>query len=132
MATVMFSSSMFAQDTPPTIERPHWVVELVFGRKSMNCAGIGICRFAIHLTIADLTQLIGAVAHMGKIQIIMPPEFYKENTRNFPGGYLAIEEDYVIDLKTTRALGVADNYTIKKGKYRVIFDKANNTYNCTF
>lgn len=129
IATVMFSATSIAQETPPK-DPP--LIEFEFGRKSKNCAGIGVCKFKINLTAENAVMLITALARNGKIQARMSPTFYKDNAYGFQNGYLVLEEDYKIDLETTRALGVADNYTIKTGKYLVVFDKSTNTYNCTF
>lgn len=131
IATVILSAPIFAQTTPPKEENPP-VIELEFGRKSKDCGGFGICKFKIHLTPEVISTLIAAFAKNGKIQARMSPAFYKNNAKSFPDGYLVVEEDYRIDLETTRAIGVADNYTIRTGRYQVVFDKSTNTYNCTF
>ena len=130
IATVMLSATSFAQETTPKENPP--LIEFEFGRKSKNCGGIGVCKFKINLTVENAVTLITALARNGKIQAVMSPTFYKNNAKAFPNGYLVLEEDYKIDLETTRRLGVADNYTIKTGKYLVVFDKSTNTYNCTF
>jgi len=130
LATVFLSAPMVAQQTqnddPP-------VIELVFGRASKDCTGFGICKFKIHLTASDIVTLVTAFSNpKGLLGMKMSPTFYKNNVKSFQDGYLLIEEDYLVDLETTRAVGVADGYTIKKGKYQVVFDKSTNTYNCTF
>jgi hypothetical protein len=131
IATVFLSAPMFAQDPPPKEDNPP-LIELVFGRVSKGCGGFGICRFKIHITTADVVTLVTAFANPGGLLFKMSPTVYKDNIKSFQNGYLVIEEDYKIDTETCRAVGVADGYTIKKGKYQVVFDKTANTYNCTF
>src|SRR6478672_455225 len=129
IAIVFLSAPMVAQTTT---EKPP-LIELEFGRKSMNCGGFGICVLRINVTVEDVVTLVTAIANpAGLINLKMSPTFYKDHSKSFQNGYLVIDEDFRIDLETTRKIGVADGYTIKKGKYQVVFDKSTNTYNCTF
>jgi hypothetical protein len=130
LATVILSVPMFAQDPPREGDPP--LIEIVFGRASKACTGFGICKFKIHITTADVVTLVTAFANPGGLLFKMSPTVYKNNVKSFQNGYLVIEEDYKIDVETCRAIGVADNYTIKKGNYQIVFDKSTNTYNCTF
>lgn len=121
---LLLSADVFAQDAP--------FIQLEFGRKSKNCAGIGICVLKINASLKNVVELINAVSSNGRIKTSFTPAFYEKNKHHFQDNHIVLEEDYVIDRKTTQAIGVADNYTIKTGKYPVVFDKATNTYNCAF
>ena len=134
MAFMLLSSSVFAQSVPPKDKPP--LIELQFGRKSLDCAGFGICVFRVNLFAEDVAQVASAVLMFfrpdGHVKIQMGSDFYKRNAKSFQNGYLVLEEDFEIDRETMRAVGVSDPYTIKRGKYQVVFDKSTNTYNCTF
>lgn len=133
IATVFLSAPLFAQDPPPPHDENPPLIELEFGRRSMKCAGFGICIFRIHATTDNVIALVSAFVNpMGLLNLRMSPTYYKNNSKAFSNGYLIVDEDYKIDLETTRKIGVSDGYTIKKGKYQVVFDKTTNTYNCTF
>lgn len=129
VAVLLLSAPMAAQTRT---EKPP-LIELQFGRVSKGCGGFGICVFKINATVEDVVTLVTAFINpAGVLGFKMSPTFYKDHVKSFPNGYLQIDEDYKIDLETTRKLGVADGYTIKQGKYQVVFDKSTNTYNCTF
>lgn len=132
IATVMFAGTSYAQKTEVKTEgRP--LIEFEFGRKSKNCGGFGICILRINISPELGAEIIQALLLPGGVlKVAMPPKFYKDHASAFQNGYLVVEEDYVIDRETTKAIGLKDNYTIKTGKYKVEFDKNSNTYNCTF
>jgi hypothetical protein len=130
MATMMLTIS-YAQTSVPKEDPP--LIELEFGRKSRGCAGFGICKFKVTITVETAVTLITAFARSnGTLTMTMSKDVYLKNIKNFPNNYLQVDEDYIIDRETTKAIGIPDNYTIKTGKYQVVFDKATNTYNCTF
>jgi hypothetical protein len=115
IATVFLSAPMFAQDPPPKEDNPP-AFQLEFGRKSMKCGGFGICVFRVNLTVSDVVTLVSAIVNpAGLLTLKMSPTFYKNHIKSFSNGYLIIDEDYSIDLETTRKIGVSDGYTIKKG-----------------
>jgi len=129
VAVFFLSAPMVAQISS---EKPP-LIELEFGRKSKECGGFGICVLRINATAEDVVSVVTAFINpMGLFGLKMTPTFYKNHIKSFPNGYFQIDEDYRIDLATTRKLGLPDGYTIKQGKYQVVFDKSTNTYNCTF
>lgn len=127
LAVVLLSTPMLAQNSNPPL------IQLEFGRRSMDCGGFGICIFRINATVEDIINIVAVfVSPKNLLTLKMSPTFYKNNAKSFPNGNLLIEEDFRIDSETARAIGVADGYTIKRGQYKVVFDKSTNTYNCTF
>ncbi len=133
IATVTFGSMSYAQKTGDNPAGHVPVIELVFGRASQNCHGFGICRFHINLNADNLSTIATVIANPEQFMtLFMKPDFYKANASKFQNGYLVIEEDFVLDHETSRTIGLPDNYTVRKGKYQIIFDKTTNTYNCTF
>jgi hypothetical protein len=139
LAFVAFFSinTTFAQGTtePPKSDPP--VIEFQFGRKSRDCAGIGVCVFRVNLTASQIIKFVTAFAVpggnvlTGLLRVQFAPEFYNANRNHFSNGFLVLEEDLTLDKETTRATGLPDNYKLRKGKYRVTFDGKTNTYNCT-
>lgn len=129
---LLLSSPILAQTNPP---KPP-LIELEWGRKSLNCTGFGICKFRVNLFAEDVVQVATAVLMFfrpdGQVKIQMGADYYKKNARVFQNGYLVMDEEFVIDRETMKAVGVSEPYTIKRGKYQVVFDKSTNTYNCTF
>lgn len=106
-------------------------IYIKFGRKSKDCRGFGICIFEITLTVEDAITLITAILQKNRVHVSFPPKFVAENAEHFKDNKIVIEEDFVLDDNTARALGVK-SYVIKKGVYPVVLNKGTNTYNCTF
>jgi len=130
IVVLTFTNGSFAQKAT-TGKTP--LIEIEFGRKSKDCGGFGICVFRVNIGIEEAVALVNAFANVkGLMDLKMSPQFYKDNIKSFPNGYFLIDEDFTIDLETSRAIGFSKEYTIKKGKYKVALDKSTNTYNCTF
>lgn len=120
------------------------LVQLEFGRRSKECGGFGICVFRVHINEETAPVLIKLVAaflrtetpstpsNKGALAVTFPAEFVKANSTFFTNSQIRIDEDLVLDKATTRALGAPDNFTIKKGIYKVTLNTKTNTYNCTF
>jgi len=104
---------------------------LEFGRASRDCHGFGICRFTIDITVGELIDLFQAFNNKGKLNLNISAQAMERNKGKFANNTLVIDEDFAIPTATARALGF-NSYTIKKGKYVVVFDPKTNTYNCTF
>ncbi|RZJ36007.1 MAG: hypothetical protein EOO51_02925 [Flavobacterium sp.] len=130
IATVLLSGVGIAQTRTTT--SPSQKIHIEFGRKSKNCEGFGICVCTIDITIEELIALFHArKTSDGRLQIMMSPESYNANKARFSGNYLQVDEDFVVDSNTSRALGFGSDYRIKTGKYTIVFDSSSNTFNCT-
>jgi hypothetical protein len=127
LAIVLWGAPSIAQNTNPPL------IQLEFGRKSQNCGGFGICVFRVNATVEDVINLVTVfMSPKSLLMMKMSPTFYKNHIGAFPNGNLVVEEDFVLDPETARAIGATAGYTIKTGQYKVVFDKSTNTYNCTF
>lgn len=122
-----------AQNTIPltgTKDAP--IIEIVWGRVSKNCLGIGIC----HLRSAPISNALNealTLVGLGDFAVFrFTPEGYNANKRKFVNNAIVLEEDYKLDPVLARQVGLPDGYTIKKGVYKIVYDKKTNTYNCTF
>jgi len=130
VASLLLSLPVEAQtksDAPADSQRIH----IKFGRPSKQCKGFGICEFTIDFTISEFIDVVQAFNNMNKLQIKMTPQTVTRNRTSLANNVLLIEEDFTVPAATSRALGFG-SYTIKKGKYPVVFDSKTNTYNCTF
>lgn len=131
LAVLLFSMSGFAQTktSAPKEER----IYIKFGRVSKDCGGIGICEFTFQVEVEDIINIITAFFDRnGNLQIKIPAHVYETNKSKFANNSLSIEEDYVVPLAETSKMGRSSSFTIKTGKYPLVFNSSTNTYNCTF
>jgi hypothetical protein len=131
IATIMLSTVSFGQSKTATASKQQGI-HMEFGRKSKNCAGIGICVFTIDITWAELGAMLAGRTADNHIKLTLTNKYYAENKSRFVDDNLVMEEDFALDAATSRSLGFSDVYTIKKGKYQIVLDPKTNTYNCTF
>ncbi|MBD3582044.1 hypothetical protein [Flavobacterium selenitireducens] len=129
IASLFLCPSLEAQTKTGASETQRIVLK--FGRVSKNCGGFGICRFEIDITVGELIDVFNAFNHKGRVTLNISAQNMERNRKNFANNVLLIEEDFTVPAATARALGLS-SYTIKKGKYPVVFDSGTNTYNCTF
>jgi|SRR5690606_2086751 len=106
-----------------------------FGRKSKDCTGLGICTFKAQATVKEVLQLVSAIITWNPIgapdvEITFDRRVYEHHKSQFPNGYLVLEEDYVLDKTTSRALGLPDGHKFKTGKYKLNYNKVTDTYSC--
>lgn len=108
-------------------------VQITFGRESMDCRNIGICKFKVEITWDDVVNLFTAiVSKQGKLKIVFDKATFEQNKSSFQKNAIVLEEDFTLDRETSKAIGFANGYTIKKGVYAITLDPKTNTYNCTF
>lgn len=130
LAMLAFSVSGNAQTrtSAPNEQKIH----LEFGRKSLNCAGFGICIFRIELEVSDVIAIVQAFFNNGRLQVNLPAAFYDANKSKMVNNVITIEEDFLIPATETSKMGRSTGYTIKRGKYPLVLNPDTNTYSCTF
>lgn len=120
--------------TGPTIQPDNdgkAAIYIKFGRKSRDCERFGLCDVQVNLTARDIISIISAVIKKDRMHMQFPSKFVAANPKYFENNQISIDEDFQLSKEVANSLGVK-SFTIKRGKYPVVFDKLTNTYNCTF
>ncbi|MCF6307266.1 MAG: hypothetical protein L3J09_04850 [Flavobacteriaceae bacterium] len=101
-------------------------VSIVFGRKSRNCAGFGVCKITGSISIT-----IKAHNNNGKFSLILTKEGLEEINNRFKGNKIILEEDYVLPESITKKIGLKKGYVLKTGTYSISSKKKDGTYSVT-
>jgi hypothetical protein len=132
---VMFSSNFaFSQQRVPAPSQDlSQKIHIEIGRKTKDCGGFGICKFTIDITVEEFLAIVNArKTSEGKLKILMSSDFVKRNAQKLEGNIFGIEEEFVIDAATSKALGFSSSYIIPIGKYPIVYNASSRTYECTF
>ena len=106
-------------------------IHIQFGRKSKDCGGFGICVFTIDITIDDIIDLIQVIFKNKSLEISLNEKIYNKNKSKFIDNQIVLEEDFIVDLTTSKALGYSKNIILKAGKYTLNYDQKTKKYNCS-
>jgi hypothetical protein len=113
-------------------ERATLVIHLEFGRVSQNCRGFGICDFDADILITR-GPFTGGADSNGNLVLYINAEGIKKIISYFGSEKIVLEENYTLDDKACKDLGLRSGYTIRTGTYRLVpQDKSAGTFTVTF
>ncbi len=92
-------------------------IEIVFGRKSKDCKGWGICYFTIEVEELSLSRM-GYIPDSDEIQLAISKETFAANKDQFEGESFRLEEDVDLPDEVIEKLEIGRSVTLPAGEYR--------------